>query len=179
MKVLVNVVLYVALLLASTTVALASHGCAGVDANRVVRVTVVSAGAALQSLTAEHQRAYRAATDALIARLHAADAGVGAYDTEVAPLDAAFHLRGDALATVSAGLYATATIHDAARAGGDLTAVREAAANTLRLLEEASRVLLDGRVLPGVTIPPVVTEALELLRRIVGVPHPEVVDASA
>lgn len=135
----------------------------GASGRRVASSAVALAGGGLSVVHRDHQRAYVQATDALIARLRAADGTVADYDRESAPLTATFRARGLAIQALDGQLFAAARIIDASKTG-DRRAWAKAAAALLAALDLTLAVLADGAVLPAVPVPPEVREVVDVLR---------------
>jgi hypothetical protein len=139
-------------------------GCS--SAQRVATVTITGAGAATDALAAQNRAGYRAATDALIARLRLGAGSITDYDREVAPLNATFYARSEAIEALSAALMACAAIVDLSR-GVTTEAARAAVLRVLETADYTLAVLARGAVLPPVTPPATLTSTLAVLRGLV------------
>lgn len=133
-----------------------------------VRVAIVAVGGSLSALHEEHQRVYRVSTDALRTRLRDSGGSLRDYDEQVRPIDAAFRLRGDALAGLSSALYAAASITDAVQRGASATEYLPAARDVLAALQRAIELCGPQGLLPGVTVPTQVRQAVGMLTALTG-----------
>lgn len=144
------------------TLALATPACTGAQ-HRTATVAIVTAGGAVAALHSAHQDAYRRATDALLARgLRDAD-----YDAAVAPLDAAFARRSEAIQTLASAVYGAGAVADAAKERGGAAYVVAARA-LLDALRRGVATLREGSALPPVAIPADVTRVMDQLAAIAG-----------
>lgn len=145
--------------------ALALVACSGDQTRHAATASIVTAGGALAVVQSAHQRAYVAATDALRARIVAAHGTLADYDAQVAPIDAAFAHRGEAIEALDDALYTAAAVVNAATKG-NADAWVAAARELLSTLDRATQALSDGAVLAPVAIPPEVREVIDALRAI-------------
>jgi hypothetical protein len=157
------------LLLASTVawmtlVIVALSACAG-GWRPVATVTVVTVGGGLAVAQGEHQRVYARATDTLRERLVASGGTLADYDREVAPINAAFYARGEAIQALDAQLYAGAAVIEASR-GSDPRQWARAAQRILAAIRRHLAVLEDGAILPAVRIPQEIHDAVRVLEQL-------------
>jgi hypothetical protein len=124
-----------------------------------VSASIVTIGTAVGALYEAHRDAYESATDRLRERTREAGGTILDYDREVAPLDAEFTARSEALQGLSSSLYGAAAIVDATRSGAPPQQYAVAARHILIALERTTAVLERGSILPSLTIPPDVRQA--------------------
>jgi hypothetical protein len=136
-------------------------GCAA--ASRATHVALVTLGAGTHQLHAEHHRAYRLATDALIARMRAGGS-LEQYDHDVMQMDREFAVRGDALALLASGLYSAAALRDALAQGGPRAALLAVAREVLQTVEQTLVVLQQGGALAPLHIPTEIRTGVAALR---------------
>lgn len=132
---------------------------------QIAHVTVVSAGAAVASLHAAHQRVYTRATDELRASIRARGGSLADYNTAVEPIDAEFTARSEVLQNIDAHLRAAAAIIDASRTGSGSAWV-EAVGPVLTALRITLETMQQGNVLEPVPIPPEVLAILQTLSQL-------------
>ncbi len=159
--------LFVALLALSTPLGLTA--CSSPQTGQVVaRASVLSAGAAVETLGEQTRAAYVTATNRLRAEIRDAGGTQGDYAQQVATLDAAQQVRSRALDALTEAVYGAAGVLDAAAASARPIDYRRAAATLLAAIDDALAVLADGTVLPHLELPTSLVTLVGRLRALAG-----------